>query len=96
MSRDSLPLTNEASIEISKEGINPATIRLEAGQSITLNNTDEAPHALTADQDALPGFETSEPLNNGDTYSYTFEKKGTYRIYDPAAPQVLNATVVVE
>lgn len=96
MNKEATAVAPDANISISANGINPATINVKAGQSVTLTNTDDAAHALTADQKALPGFETPEPLSTGDTYTYIFEDKGTFRFYDPAAPQGFNATVIVE
>jgi plastocyanin len=84
------------SVSITAEGYTPSTIKVKVGEEVTWTNTDSSPHELAADTETVPGFGSTEALNTGDTYSYTFEDAGTYRYYDPAAPAKLNGTVVVE
>lgn len=90
------PVVSQAVVSIGQKGINPATITINVGQAVVVVNRDVQPHSLAADAAALPNFSTVEPLNNGDSHSYTFDKKGTYRFYDPANPANYAATVVVE
>lgn len=85
-----------ASIEMTAEGLTPDTITIKAGQSVAITNQDEVAHKLTADQEILEGFVTPEPLEKGSSFSYTFESSGTFRFYDPEAPQKYVGTVIVE
>lgn len=84
------------SVSITADGYNPSTIKVKVGEEVTWTNSDSSPHELAADAETVPGFGSTEALNTGDTYSYTFEDAGTYRYYDPASPAKLNGTVVVE
>ncbi len=97
--------TNEAATTISKvtastniapTGLNPTTLQVKKGQPVTITNQDVRPHRLTADQDSLPGFDTVDMLNQGDSYTYIFETSGTFHYYDPADPKVYVGTVTVE
>jgi plastocyanin len=96
MGNDSVNTRLDAEISIGQDGMNPATVKMEQGQSITITNRDIKSHNLAADTDQLAGFENDEPLNQGDTYTYTFENKGTFHYYDPSDPSKYTGTVIVE
>ena len=81
---------------ITDSGINPMTIKVKKDQPITWTNQDVKSHRLTADHDELPGFDTVEVLNQGDSYTYIFEKSGTFHYYDPADSKTYVGTVIVE
>jgi len=85
-----------ASANIAPAGVSPATVHVKPGQPITWVNQDVRPHRLTADQSMIPGFDTVDVLNQGDSYTYIFETKGTFHYYDPADPKAYVGTVIVE
>lgn len=85
-----------AQVSIDSRGYTPSTVKVKVGQQITWTNTDGNPHRLMADQAKLPEFETPEILNQGDSYTYIFDKGGKYNYYDPDNPRAYNGTVVVE
>jgi plastocyanin len=87
---------NVASVTIDMTGFTPNTIKVKQGQQVTWTNQDPRPHRLTADQQVLPGFDSTEDLAQGDSYTYIFEAPGTYRYYDPADPKTYSGTVKVE
>jgi len=89
-------ITGAANVSISGTGLTPVAIKVKLNQQVTFTNTDTTPHQITADHDLLPGFDSSDVLNKGDTYTYTFDKKGMFHYYDPAAPKMLTGTVIVE
>lgn len=88
--------TKSAAISIGQKGINPQTVVMSSGDTLVITNYDNQPHNLHADETVLPGFNTLQSLNRDDSHGYTFEKKGTYRLYDPKNPANYNATVVVK
>lgn len=53
----------------------PATVTIEAGQSVEWINEDSAPHTATA-----KGTFDSGSLEKGHTFKHTFAKAGTYAI----------------
>jgi plastocyanin len=85
-----------ADVTISADGITPQTIQVSKGQQVKITNNDTAAHRLTADQTALPGFDSTEALNTGDSYTYTFQKSGTYHYYDAADSTKFVGTVEVK
>jgi len=85
-----------AHVSVASSGYTPLTIKIKKGQEVTWTNQETSPHRLAADQTELPGFETTEPLSQGDSYTYIFLKSGTYRYYDPDAPKKYVGTIVVE
>lgn len=96
-SDSSVPISeNVANVNIELTGITPATIKIKKGQQVTFTNHDTRAHRLTADQTIVAGFDSTEDLATGDSYTYVFETSGTYRYYDPADPKLFNGTVHVE
>jgi plastocyanin len=83
-------------VNISAQGYTPQTITIKQGQQVTFTNSDSNPRQLTADASALPGFSTVEPLDQGDTYTYIFDKKGTFRYYDASDPTTFVGTLIVK
>jgi amicyanin len=58
-------------------GYAPATITVPPGTKVTWTNTGEQPHTVTALSTDPASFD-SGVLNHGQTFSFTFEKPGTY------------------
>lgn len=85
-----------ANVMMNADGLVPATLTIEKGQEITITNADSTAHRLTADQSLLPSFDSIDLLNQGDSYTYTFERSGTYHYYDPSNPTVFIGTVTVK
>lgn len=52
----------------------PANIEVKVGTKVTWRNDDSAQHTVTADG----GLFSSRPIDGGGTFSYTFDKAGTY------------------
>ena len=85
-----------AEVSVETNGFVPATVKVKKGQEITWTNNEAMPHHLTADQTALPSFDTAESLEQGDSYTYIFDTPGTYHYYDSADPQHYVGTITVE
>ena len=70
-------------VSIKDFAFSPAKIEIKAGTAVTWTNEDSAPHTVAAtrsdDLDAtLSGLFASGDLQQGDTFSYTFDKAGDY------------------
>lgn len=93
-------IQSAASVAINAQGFTPATIKIKKGQSVTWINTDNKPHQPATDpypsEDGLPGFKAEEPLNKNDTFSFTFDKPGSFAYHDRLNPIKVKGTVVVE
>lgn len=91
---DTPPATGE--VTITDNNFEPSTIRIRKGQSVTWTNRDGKEHHIYADQSTVPGLDSQEPLGQGDSYSFTFDKEGTYHYFDSLHPTRLTGTVIVE
>lgn len=85
-----------ANVTIDVNGLTPKSITIKKGQETTWTNTDVTPRHLTADQTMLPSFDTAEPLQQGDTYTYIFDKTGTFHYYDATDPTKFVGTITVK
>ena len=87
-------------VSITKSGFFPKLITIKAGQSVTWTDYDSKPHSIASDpypkNDKYPGLNSQGPLQLNDTYTYSFEKTGTYTYHDDLNPYKLQGTVVVE
>jgi plastocyanin len=64
------------SVAIEGFAFNPPMIIVDPGTTITWTNNDSAPHTVTQ-RPTGDGFQ-SGTMNQGDTFSHTFEESGTY------------------
>jgi plastocyanin len=94
--KQSLNTTPSATISLDSDGYTPATVKVKPGQYVMWVNKDAQDHQVVADQALLPDLHSEGPLKTGESYSFPFEKKGSYTFYDPANPDKYKGTVVVE
>ena len=87
-------------VMISKSGFQPVTLQVKAGTQVTWTNADTAKHQVAADpypkDNSIAGFDSSIILNYKDTYSFTFNKAGTYTYHDERNPIKFKGTIVVQ
>lgn len=88
-----------AEVAITKDGFMPATISVAAGQQVTFVNKDRSshrviPYPLAAARNVLADLD-SEDLQPTDTFTYSFEKSGTFTLSDDISSGKHRATVVV-
>lgn len=81
------PSTTNA-IDIKDFAFNPDTITVTKGTTVTWTNKDSAPHTVKG-----TAF-TSETLNQGQSYSYTFNEAGTFE-YQCGIHPSMRAKVIV-
>jgi|SRR5215467_9244096 len=67
-------------------------VTVAAGTRVTWVNHDDIPHTVVSED--LTTFR-SKPLDTDDTFSFTFEKAGTYKYFCSIHPK-MTATVVVQ
>ena len=80
-------------IEISNFAFSPQTLRVQAGDAVTITwtNNDLAPHIIVSDT----GNElTSEKLNQGNSYSHIFTTAGTYNYHCSIHPSMKGQIIV--
>lgn len=92
--------TSAANVQIGDTAFTPGTVRIKQGQSVTWTNTDTRLHQVAADpypsHSKLPSLFSEESLATNESYTFTFDKAGTYTYHDPLNPTTLKATVIVE
>lgn len=79
---DPLPIT--AQVKIKDYDFEPSKTQIKAGDAVTWTNEDSAGHPIVADD----GQFQSGPLGSGKTYTYKFEKPGTYPYHCSAHPSM--------
>jgi plastocyanin len=68
----------------------PGTLQANVGQTVTITNDDSAPHNWTDKGGAFK----SPDLDQGESFTYKFQKAGTYNVYCSIHP-FMTQTVVV-
>ena len=88
-----------ASVSITKDGFVPATIQVKKGTAVTWINNDTNPHQVVTDPHPkhtnLKELD-SDPLAVGESFTFTFEKTGTFTYHDEGNPLNMKGTVVVK
>ena len=89
---------SSAQVSISSSGFFPKLIELKQGTTVTWTNYDSSPHQVSSDP--YPSNDKLSSLNSlalaaNDSFSYTFNTKGTFTYHDNLNPFKLLGTVVV-
>lgn len=79
----------DATVEMRGQMFEPSTITISVGETVTWMNEDAVIHTVVGD-----GFNSGN-LNEGDTFSHTFDEPGTYE-YTCTIHPGMDGTVVVE
>jgi plastocyanin len=82
----------EASVTIDNFAFTPAELRVSAGTKVTWLNRDDIPHTVTSS--ATPPVFRSHPMDTGDSYTFAFDKPGTYRYFCSIHPHMLGSILV--
>ena len=85
------PAAAESSIAIRNFMFEPMSLVVAAGTKVTWKNFDGEPHTIHSIDDAF----RSGALDQSDTFSFQFDKPGTYRYVCSIHPQMV-ATIVVK
>jgi len=89
-----------ASVDITAKGFSPATITIKKGTLVTFTNKDKKEHQVASDphpnHTKLAGFDSVTNLKTSNTYSFLFEKAGTYTYHDELNPLKFKGTVIVK
>ena len=97
-------LTNSSNppayVSITSNGFDPATITIKPNKAVVWTNNDTKAHQVASDpypsDNALAGFKSASAINNGQTYSFVFNKAGSYSYHDDKNPSTFKGTVVVK
>jgi plastocyanin len=89
----SMAIADDAAIKISAKDFmfSPVTMTVKAGSTVTWTNLDDEPHTVFSDA----GLFRSSALDTKDSFSYKFDKAGTYHYLCTIHPRMVG-TIVVE
>ncbi|HXQ11237.1 MAG TPA: cupredoxin domain-containing protein [Caulobacteraceae bacterium] len=77
-------------IKIANFEFNPGVTSVTAGTAVTWTNNDDDAHSVVADDRSF----RSNPLDTGDSYTFTFATPGTYAYHCGLHPQMVGKIVV--
>ena len=82
----------EVEVTVGHNRIDPAEVKIEAGDTVTFHNVDEMPggHTIVAKD----GSFESPPLAKDQKWSHTFEKAGSHEIQIRQHPDAVGSIVV--
>jgi plastocyanin len=87
-----LPATPDAAqIVIKSFMFTPMELKVKAGATVTWSNMDDEPHSVVSDT----GLFRSGAVDTHESYSFKFDKPGTYHFICSLHPQ-MSGTIVVE
>lgn len=90
----------EVTVEITKDGFMPQTIKVKKSGVVNFINQDSKPHLIASDphpsHTLYPFLNTDETLNKNGSVSITFEKTGTFTYHDHLNPLKYKGAVIVE
>lgn len=80
-------------VAIDNFAFSPSTITVRKGTKVTWTNQDSTAHTVTATDANGP---KSGTLNNGDSYSYTFDAVGTFEYHCNFHPDMTGTVTITE
>lgn len=88
-----------AEVAFTRNGFVPATISITVGQQVVFTNTDGNAHRIIpyplATRSLLPDLD-SENLQPTDSFTYSFENRGTFTISENMNPGKYKALLIVD
>ena len=89
----------QTGVMITASGFEPGELKIKKGTAVTFYNQDtksrwpaSAPHPTHTD---YPEFDPKQPLPLGQSWSFTFEKTGTWKYHDHLNP-TYRGTIIIE
>jgi plastocyanin len=84
------PAAKTVEIKIDNFAFVPEVLTISTGTTVTWLNADDVPHVVRTEDKTIK----SPPLDTDDTFSYTFEKKGTFPYFCSLHPKMIGKVVV--
>lgn len=86
-------------ITITANGFNSSSVTIQKGDTVKFTNSDTSPHWPASNphpsHTGYPGFDSLHPVAPGQSYSFKFERIGTFGFHDHLDPS-LGGTVTVQ
>lgn len=80
-----------AAVKIDNFSFVPAELKVPVGTAVTWTNHDDIPHTVVSNDKAFK----SKVMDSDETFSFTFDKAGTYPYFCSIHPK-MTGTIVVE
>jgi len=81
-----LPTSEEVIVRVTDSGYEPGSISVRVGTTVTFVNESSRPVQTASDvhpiHQLLPGFDALRGFAPGESYSFTFQKVGTWRYHN--------------
>lgn len=91
---------DQVKITITKNGFEPATVKIKKGQTVEWVNEDVKDHQIAPDphpaHTSLPALAETDPIESEESMSFIFEQTGTYTYHDHLNPLKFKGAVIVE
>lgn len=84
------PSAANAEVKIDNFSFGPETLTVAVGTTVTWTNRDDIPHTVVSTE----GMFKSKVRDTDETFSYTFDKAGTYPYYCSIHPKMTGKVVV--
>ncbi|HSW78988.1 MAG TPA: cupredoxin domain-containing protein [Candidatus Babeliales bacterium] len=89
-----------AQIAVTSSQFVPQVLDVKVGSSVVWTNQDSSPHWIASDpypkDDTLKSLNSGGPKQKGESFTYTFDKAGTFTYHDELHPAELKGTVRVK
>lgn len=85
------PAFADATVTIKNFDYSPMDVTIKAGETVTWKNLDGEPHTVVSTDGAF----RSKALDENDSFSFKFDKPGTYKYICSIHPQ-MKATITVQ
>jgi plastocyanin len=82
--------SNAAQVEVKDFMFMPTPLTVQAGSTVTWTNKDDEPHTVVSDT----GMFKSGGMDTNDSFSYRFDKPGTYHFTCSIHPRMVGTIVV--
>lgn len=87
-------------VEIQSNRFAPNLVQIKKGERVTWVNKDTRSHQVSSNphpiHNGLPGFDSLKGIKEGGTYSFTFDKVGSWGYHDHLSPAIEGKIIVTE
>lgn len=96
----SAPSAKKWNVEIKNRRFFPSELKIKKGDTVMWTNSDSSPawpaSAVHPTHQVYPGFDALKGLSKGESYSFTFDKVGSWKYHDHLNPSTTGVVVVSE
>ena len=91
-------VNQEFTVEVTSSGFNPGTLEINQGDKVTWTNKGSVEgwpaSAVHPTHTVYPGFDAKRGLKTGESYSFTFDKVGSWGYHDHLNPSTKGTVIV--